>query len=436
MIRVCLCSCETHLDEKIVKFKQNRARYPVYKLGWLEAYTQGKNMAVHDELLAKCGPQTDCGPPKKAMQFREFLRGCKFTAGGFLRKDLIKKRRNGRGGSDCGSSTGSSCSLPSIASAQPPPHLYIKKKEYDACGREKKINPVLVNKYSELLFREHVNAASNENVRSLYTETNEQEEKLPSMAEFMRTQGMDLSKMESQLSQTATPFGLYSVEEEDEGEIQEVWDQHHGTRQLSMSAPPNRTISDTPDMETSAPAVLSSAPSREGDDQLEIAAKSAEADETPTDEEKVKEAPAEAVAPVETEAAAKAEARAETEAAAKAEAAAEVEAAAETARPKTAMQVGEHEAATAAILEQARTDVAAETAAADELATAVPSSAAELAASEEPVTAPAASEEAVAAPAASEEPVAAPAASEEPDSSVVEVSAESVVHQETFDIAP
>jgi len=103
-----------------------------------------------------------------------------------------------------------------------------------------------------------------------------------------------------------------------------------------------------------------------------------------------------------------------------------VEAAAETARPKTAMQVGEHEAATAAILEQARTDVAAETAAADELATAVPSSAAELAASEEPVTAPV----------ASEEPVAAPAASAERDSSVVEVSAESVVHQETFDIAP
>merc|ERR1711865_1308452 len=164
-----------------------------------------------------------------------------------------------------------------------------------------------------------------------------------------------------------------------------------GTRQLSMSAPPNRTISDTPDMETSAPAVLSSAPSAEDDGQLEIAAKSTDADEKPKEEEKVKEAPAEAAAPVEAEAPAEAaapvesKAPAETVAPVETVAPAEAEAPAETARPKTAAQVEEHQAATAAILEQARTDVAAETAAADELATEVPSSAAELAASEEPV---------------------------------------------------
>jgi len=285
--------CETKLGDHILRFKEERARYPVYKLGWLEAYTEGKNMAVHEELLKKAGSQIDNKPPKMAMQFRDFLRGCKFTRGGFLRKDLIKGQR--RGNSDCGSSSASGCSLPSIKRTQslPPAHLYVKKKTYDACGREKKINPVLVNKYSELLFRSHVCAASNENVRSLYTETNEQEDKLPSMADFMRKQGLDLSKMETQMSQTATPFGLMSVQEEDDEQIQEVWDQHLGTRQLSKSAPPNRTFTDeladaveyadtSAEQEAAAAAIIREARIAVAAEQTEAAAEPAAAIEKPT----------------------------------------------------------------------------------------------------------------------------------------------------------
>jgi len=321
--------CETKLGDHILRFKEERARYPVYKLGWLEAYTEGKNMAVHEELLRKAGSQIDNKPPKMAMQFRDFLRGCKFTRGGFLRKDLIKGQR--RGDSDCGSSSASGCSLPSIKRTQslPPAHLYVKKKTYDACGREKKINPVLVNKYSELLFRSHVCAASNENVRSLYTETNEQEDKLPSMADFMRKQGLDLSKMETQMSQTATPFGLMSVQEEDDEQIQEVWDQHLGTRQLSKSAPPNRTFTDeladaveyadtSAEQEAAAAAIIREA-------RIAVAAEQTEAVAEPAAAEKPTEAATEPAAAIEKPAAAAIEKSTETSAEPAAEPAAAIE---------------------------------------------------------------------------------------------------------------
>lgn len=52
-----------------------RHHHPAYVLeGWLESYVNGKNMAVHEELLRKAGPRIDNQAPKKAMQFRDFLK--------------------------------------------------------------------------------------------------------------------------------------------------------------------------------------------------------------------------------------------------------------------------------------------------------------------------------------------------------------------------
>merc|ERR1711959_790416 len=112
--------CDTELDSHIIRFKENRARNPVYKPGWLEAFIHGKNMAVHEELLKAAQPRIDAAPPKMALQFRDFLRSYKFTRGGFLRSDLLKSKRKKK-------KTGS---LPSIASfqARPEPVLYQKKK--------------------------------------------------------------------------------------------------------------------------------------------------------------------------------------------------------------------------------------------------------------------------------------------------------------------
>lgn len=89
--------CDTELDPHIKRFKKNRAKNPRYKPGWLESYVNGKNMAVHDELLRKAIPRIDNQPPKKAMQFRDFLKSCKYTRGGFLRRENKPKRSPQRG---------------------------------------------------------------------------------------------------------------------------------------------------------------------------------------------------------------------------------------------------------------------------------------------------------------------------------------------------
>lgn len=200
--------CDTELDGHIVRFKENRARNPVYKPGWLEAFILGKNKAVHDELLMNVGPRIDNSPPKKALQFRDFLNSCKFTRGGFLRQEITAKaRKNGK------------TKFPSIFKQPPPaPTLYVKQKQFDACGREKRVNPVLVNKYSEMLFQSHIANASNTAVRDIYAMSNNQEKPMPSMGQFLRSQGMDLDALEAELrsEQVTTPFGLASVQEGDE----------------------------------------------------------------------------------------------------------------------------------------------------------------------------------------------------------------------------
>ena len=119
-------------------------------------------------------------------------RSCKYTRGGFLRADLVKKARKAQ-------------ALPSVPSSvssrqsQPEPELYVKKKQFDALGREKRINPVLVNHYSEVLFASHMQNASNDNVRSMYTRSNNAAIRLPSMGDFMREQGVDLDSFQREL---------------------------------------------------------------------------------------------------------------------------------------------------------------------------------------------------------------------------------------------
>lgn len=209
--------CETELDHHIKAFKKNRAKNPGYKPGWLESYVNGKNMAVHEELLRKAGPRIDNTPPKKAMQFRGFLRSCKYTRGGFLRPSKQRRPRDGS-------------SLPSVdhlrAQSCPPNVGEPSLVPVDACGREKKLNPALVSKYSELIFQKHIDNATNDDVRILYAQTNDQKIKIPPMGEFVNQQGVDLNEVETDMAATyemfieeqgnVSPFGLGTVREEDE----------------------------------------------------------------------------------------------------------------------------------------------------------------------------------------------------------------------------
>lgn len=216
--------CDTELDHHILRFKKNRAKNPRYKPGWLESYVNGKNMAVHEELLRKAGPRIDNSPPKKAMQFRDFLRGCKYTRGGFLRPSKQRRPRTG------------DTTLPSIDGARSqsvPPDLGRPEYIVDACGREKRVNPGLVSKYSELVFQKHMDTASNDDVRSLYARANDSKMPLPNMNDFMKQQGVDIREVEtdmagtyehmnemifSQHRDTVSPFGLGTLREEDEDE--------------------------------------------------------------------------------------------------------------------------------------------------------------------------------------------------------------------------
>jgi len=211
--------CETELDEHIKLFKKNRAKNPRYKPGWLESYVNGKNMAVHEELLRKAGPRIDNNAPKKAMQFREFLKSCKYTKGGFLRPS--KQRRPKLD------------SLPGLdggpRSLSCPPNLGRHHGvPVDACGREKRLNPALVSKYSELLFRKNMDNATNDDVRVLYAQSNDNDVPVPSMHAFIAQQGIDLNEMETDMAATydmfaegenVSPFGLGTLHEEDEEEL-------------------------------------------------------------------------------------------------------------------------------------------------------------------------------------------------------------------------
>lgn len=213
--------CETELDEHIKRFKKNRAKNPRYKPGWLESYVNGKNMAVHEELLRKAGPRIDNQPPKKAMQFRDFLNSCKYTRGGFLRPSKQRRPRNGELPMLDEIGRSQSCP-PSLAAGSPVP------VPVDACGREKRLNPALISKYSELVFRKNMDNASNDDVRVMYAKANDNNAPLPSMRQFMSQQGVDIREMETEIAATydmfsegqenVSPFGLGTVKEEDEEE--------------------------------------------------------------------------------------------------------------------------------------------------------------------------------------------------------------------------
>lgn len=210
--------CDTELDDHIKRFKKNRAKNPRYKPGWLESYVNGKNMAVHEEMLRKAGPRIDNTPPKKAMQFREFLKSCKYTRGGFLRPSKQRRPRPGELPTMASMGRSDSCP-PNVGRPSPVP--------VDACGREKRLNPALVSKYSELVFRKNMDNATNDDVRVLYAQANDNDVPIPTMRQFIAQQGIDLQEMETEIAATydmfsegenVSPFGLGTLKEEDENE--------------------------------------------------------------------------------------------------------------------------------------------------------------------------------------------------------------------------
>jgi len=231
--------CETELDHHIKRFKKNRARNPGYKPGWLESYVNGKNMAVHEELLRKAGPRIDNGPPQKAIQFRDFLRSCKYTKGGFLRPSKQRRPRNANGAYGLGDSRSVSA---------PPYPGHPQGVPVDACGREKKLNPALVSKYSELVFQKHMDNATNDDVRVMYAQNNDQQIKLPPMGDFVAQQGVNMREVETDMAATyemyiegdnVSPYGLGTVREgEYEGEYEyEEEEEAHDHRAARQQGP-------------------------------------------------------------------------------------------------------------------------------------------------------------------------------------------------------
>lgn len=142
--------CDERLDKHVIRFKKNRAKNPRYKPGWLEAYCNGKTMAVHEELLASAKPRIDAAAPEKAMQFRNFLRSCEYTRGGFPRVDTSKTKK---------------IKLPPVD--DPVPGVPRTSKTERAALQEE-----LENKYAMMLFKSQMLGATSDDVRLLYAKSN------------------------------------------------------------------------------------------------------------------------------------------------------------------------------------------------------------------------------------------------------------------------
>jgi len=91
---------------------------------------------------------------------------CKYTKGGFLRPSKQRRPRNANGAYGLGDSRSVSA---------PPYPGHPQGVPVDACGREKKLNPALVSKYSELVFQKHMDNATNDDVRVMYAQNNDQQ---------------------------------------------------------------------------------------------------------------------------------------------------------------------------------------------------------------------------------------------------------------------
>lgn len=158
LIRDAKHQCDERLDSHIKRFKKNRSKNPRYKPGWLEAYSNSKTMAVHEELLKKAKPRIDCEPPQKALQFRGFLRACKFTRGGFKRQDTSKHKAKDmtRG-----------VKLPPMEDV--PGVEELSSKEKAALQNE------IENKYGMIVFESQMCGASSDDVRLLYAKSNKLE---------------------------------------------------------------------------------------------------------------------------------------------------------------------------------------------------------------------------------------------------------------------
>ena len=115
-------------------------------------------MAVHEELLKKAKPRIDCEPPQKALQFRGFLRACKFTRGGFKRQDTSKHKAKDmtRG-----------VKLPPMEDV--PGVEELSSKEKAALQNE------IENKYGMMVFESQMCGASSDDVRLLYAKSNKLE---------------------------------------------------------------------------------------------------------------------------------------------------------------------------------------------------------------------------------------------------------------------
>lgn len=148
LIRDAKHRCDERLDAHVRRFQKNRAKNPKFKPGWLEAYCNAKTMAVHEELLAKAKPRIDAKTPAKAWQFRNFLRGCKFTRGGFERQDTGKKTK---------------IKLPPVEELPGVPNL----KEQQRAQRQE-----LEHKYAMMLFESQMARATSDDVRLLYAKSN------------------------------------------------------------------------------------------------------------------------------------------------------------------------------------------------------------------------------------------------------------------------
>jgi len=147
-------------------------------------------------------------------------------AGGFLRRENKPKGSPLRSPQRGLPPMGRSASVPLPPS---PSSLYQSGPPVDACGNLKKLNPAIISKYSELIFRKHMDNASSDDVRLLYAQANDNSMPLPGMQGFMGQQGVDLVELETDMASTyefegeghregavgtVTPFGLRTVTEE------------------------------------------------------------------------------------------------------------------------------------------------------------------------------------------------------------------------------
>jgi len=153
MIATATHQSDERLGAHVERFRRNRNKNPRFKPSWLESYGLGKGMAVHEELLAKTQARVDSGPPAKAMQFRNFLRKCQYTSGGFPRQDTNRRSRSVN-------------KLPPMGDSPPGVSPPLSPSEMD------ELNEDLQTKYSQMLFDTQMFGATNDDVRLLYAQCN------------------------------------------------------------------------------------------------------------------------------------------------------------------------------------------------------------------------------------------------------------------------